>query len=246
MLCDGKYYDGNTSPYSDLFDVIGYKYGRPFPAGTDFNVPDLRSHFLRGFSKVDGIGFLYTDVDVANDKIGSVDHKFNRSGFPVRFTTAGTLPAPLVINTTYYVIVVDYTTLRFATSRANAIAGTYITLTTQGTVSSSIDAYLEDDKDSRLKLSIGGNDGEDIGSFQEDAFQGHWHLLGSSSGDVTGGLPYPPSGLTQRSVGLYHATNSAARLERAIDVSANQTHGTPRETFETRPKNVFANYIIKR
>ncbi len=60
------------------------------------------------------------------------------TGTPIRFTTAGTLPSPIVINTTYYVIVVTTTSIRVATSLANAIAGTYLDLTTQGTGNSTL------------------------------------------------------------------------------------------------------------
>jgi hypothetical protein len=50
----------------------------------------------------------------------------------VRFTTSGTLPSPLAINTTYYVIREASEALRVATSVANARAGIYIDLTTAG------------------------------------------------------------------------------------------------------------------
>lgn len=52
---------------------------------------------------------------------------------PVRFTTAGTLPTGLAINTTYYLVRVSATTARVATSLANADAGTVIAYTNAGT-----------------------------------------------------------------------------------------------------------------
>lgn len=56
------------------------------------------------------------------------------TGTPVQFTTTGTLPAPLVVGTTYYAMQVDNVSLiQVATSQANAIAGTFITLTDAGT-----------------------------------------------------------------------------------------------------------------
>lgn len=54
-------------------------------------------------------------------------------GTPVTFTTSGTLPSPLAINTTYYVTPVNSTTIFVSTTLANAISGTYIQLTTPGT-----------------------------------------------------------------------------------------------------------------
>ena len=50
-----------------------------------------------------------------------------------RLTTTGTLPAGLATGTTYYVIPVSSTTIKLATTRANAIAGTAINITDTGT-----------------------------------------------------------------------------------------------------------------
>lgn len=48
-------------------------------------------------------------------------------------TTTGTLPAGLSASTIYYVIVVDSDTIKFATSQANALAGTAVDITGYGT-----------------------------------------------------------------------------------------------------------------
>jgi hypothetical protein len=51
----------------------------------------------------------------------------------VRLTTSGTLPAGLALATDYYVIKLSDTTCSFATSYANAVAGTAINITDTGT-----------------------------------------------------------------------------------------------------------------
>lgn len=51
----------------------------------------------------------------------------------VRVSTTTTLPAPLATATDYYAIVIDANTFYLATSRANAIAGTHIDITSAGT-----------------------------------------------------------------------------------------------------------------
>lgn len=58
----------------------------------------------------------------------------------VQFTTADTLPAPLTLGTDYWTIRQSTTTSRLATSRANAVAGLFINLTTAG--SGSHTAYV--------------------------------------------------------------------------------------------------------
>lgn len=74
---------------------------------------------------------LVGGVDTTNDWITTSGDIPNLSR--VRFTTSSTFPAPLAAGTDYWTIRVTATTSRIATSYANAVAGTYIDLTTQGT-----------------------------------------------------------------------------------------------------------------
>lgn len=60
----------------------------------------------------------------------------------VRLTTSGTLPAGLATGTDYYVIKVTDTTIKFATSYANAVAGTAIDITDAGTGTHTINTLL--------------------------------------------------------------------------------------------------------
>ncbi len=65
------------------------------------------------------------------------------TGVPVTLSTTGTLPAPLVAGTTYYVIRIGSSTtnpgtIKLATSYANAIAGTAINLTLDGAPTNTI------------------------------------------------------------------------------------------------------------
>jgi hypothetical protein len=54
------------------------------------------------------------------------------TGTPVTLTTTGTLPAPLAISTTYYVINFDATHIELATTLANAVLGIPIPITDAG------------------------------------------------------------------------------------------------------------------
>jgi hypothetical protein len=62
------------------------------------------------------------------------------TGFPIRLSGAG-LPAPLVLNTTYYVIKISGTQVKLATNTANAIAGTAINLTTDGSAAQGLISF---------------------------------------------------------------------------------------------------------
>lgn len=55
------------------------------------------------------------------------------TGMPIDFVAGGGLPAPLVAGTTYYAIHIDNTHIKVATTFANAVAGTFIDITTTGT-----------------------------------------------------------------------------------------------------------------
>lgn len=55
------------------------------------------------------------------------------TGTPVTLTTTGTLPAPLALATTYYCIYQSATTVKLATTSANATNGTAIDITNTGT-----------------------------------------------------------------------------------------------------------------
>ena len=54
------------------------------------------------------------------------------TGQPIQVASTVTMPAPLVVNTTYYVIYDGVTTIQVATTNANAVAGTAINLTGAG------------------------------------------------------------------------------------------------------------------
>lgn len=72
-------------------------------------------------------------ADAAGDTITFASDRWLGVGDGVRFTTTGTLPAPLAAGTTYYVIAgASRTAFRLATSRANALAGSAIDITSAG------------------------------------------------------------------------------------------------------------------
>lgn len=70
-------------------------------------------------------------VVVATDRITITAHGYT-TGDKVQATTDGTLPAGLTTSTDYFVIAIDANTIQLASSLANALAGTQIDLTNQG------------------------------------------------------------------------------------------------------------------
>jgi hypothetical protein len=72
-------------------------------------------------------------ADDTNDQITTTNSVDWQTGDDVQLTTTGTLPSPLALSTTYYVIRIDDTTFQLATSQANAESGTQIDITDTGT-----------------------------------------------------------------------------------------------------------------
>jgi len=72
------------------------------------------------------------DITFATANWESVAHGLS-DGLKVRLTTSGALPDPLQTATDYFVIVVDADNFKLASSLANALAGTAVTLIDAGT-----------------------------------------------------------------------------------------------------------------
>jgi hypothetical protein len=69
-----------------------------------------------------------------SDLFTQTSHGFLTGDGPIRVTNSGgALPAGLAADTNYYVIKIDGDTFKVATSRANALAGTVVNLTGDGT-----------------------------------------------------------------------------------------------------------------
>jgi hypothetical protein len=92
-------------------------------------------------SSISSVTNTITGVDTGAD---TVSHTFYAllTGTRVQLTTTTTLPAGLSTSTDYYVIKVSDTSCSFATSYANAIAGTAINITDAGTGTHTINTVL--------------------------------------------------------------------------------------------------------
>lgn len=70
-------------------------------------------------------------VTTATDNLAATAHGFS-TGDPVQATTSGSLPGGLSLSTTYYAYAVDANNFKLSTTYANALAGTVIDITSQG------------------------------------------------------------------------------------------------------------------
>lgn len=117
-----RYYAELTSILADpqvMLDYLQY--------GTIFYVPATQT---------------FTSVNVSGNRISITNHGY-QTGLAVQLSTSSALPAPLAILTTYYVIRHSANTFSLASTYANAVAGTEITLSDSGTGTQTVTAFQE-------------------------------------------------------------------------------------------------------
>jgi microcystin-dependent protein len=227
LVCDGRAV--SRTEFGSLFLMIGTSHGAG-DGSTTFNLPDYRGNFLRGKVDITTIaGSGTVPVSPGNNQATFTNHGINRTGFKVRLSS-GTLGG-LSASTDYFAIVVDANTLAFATSLANALAGTRITLTSGGTNTGVIVQYEDPDAATRAAVTVGGSSGNNVGSIQGEMTGNHTHLSSAFSDNGW------PSGSGDRQ-DSYYFMNASKGTDYQLPINGNG--GT-----ETRPKNMLVNYIIK-
>ncbi|RJR31902.1 MAG: hypothetical protein C4574_00685 [Candidatus Latescibacterota bacterium] len=96
-------------------------------------------------------------------------------------------------------------------------------------------AGVDPNAGTRTALKTGGATGDNVGSYEADAFQGHKHTTPAYFGAA--------SGARDKMYGVTETT-LVANVPSSTPVT-DGTNGTPRTSSESRPKNVNVNYIIK-
>lgn len=222
LFCNGQAI--SRTVYAELFAVLGTSYGTG-NGTTTFNLPDYRGTFLRG--RVD-IATVTGSGSVSLNNATFTNHSINRTGFKVRLSS-GTLSG-LAVLTDYYAIVIDNNTLAFATSLANAIAGTKTAIS--GVNSAIITQYEDPDASSRVAATVGGNSAGGLGSVQDNQVKSHFHRLRNSGSAQA----------LSASRGLIGGSSDSGNYI-AAGLGVNFVENTGGE--ETRPQNSLINYIIK-
>lgn len=102
------------------------------------------------------------------------------------------------------------------------------------------------DRTTRTAMAAGGNTGNNVGSIQDDAFQGHFHEWSSTAVmSQTDGSVTPMNYLTADSTNGGGGTATATfQAQNYVDDPKTGNHGTVRVSTESRSKNAYVNYII--
>jgi len=104
-----------------------------------------------------------TDVDPATDQITEPAHGYY-TGLKGQMTTAGGLPTGLSTSTDYFVIRVDADTYKVASSLNNALAGTAVNITADGTGNSTFTPTSLAGATVKLQKSNDGSTWDDVAS----------------------------------------------------------------------------------
>lgn len=100
---------------------------------TTFALPDLRSKVPVGLSaSAPTTTLTFAGSQRSGNNITILDNVFPSQGQKVQLTTTGALPTGLSLATDYWIIRVSTTSIAFATTQANANAGTAVTLSGDG------------------------------------------------------------------------------------------------------------------
>jgi len=194
LLCDGTAVSRVT--YASLFAVASTTYGAG-DGSTTFNVPDLRSSFPVGQGqKTKAFTFVDANVTVGTDAIAVTANQYLYSGQAVVLSTTGTLPAGLSAGT-YYIIYVSDTSVKLASSRANADDGTAVDIT------AAAGGGVHTLTLSLTNRTLGTDGGEESHTLQTEELASHSHRMprdgvgGSGNGYDSSGDAIDPGAFTE-------------------------------------------------
>lgn len=202
LKCEGQAVSRTT--YSALFSEIGSTFGVG-DGSTTFNLPDGRGRALIGV----GTGVLTeavaaAGVTPASDTI-AVGSNTDRwvTGMKVRVSTTGTLPTGISAATDYFLIRDTATTIKLASSLANAVAGTAIDITAAGSGTHTVTHTL-------TARALGVTGGEEIHANTTNEMPSHSHTAYNASTGAGGSqIQVPTSGGSMLSNNMTVATGGS-------------------------------------
>lgn len=162
------------SEYPELFAIIGTAFGDGYGDGLTFNIPDDIGITKRGHTPEHLITIVGSGT-ASDNNATFTSHELGRTGTKIRLPSGGGLLSGLTIDTTYYAIVVDDNTLAFATTYANALAGTKIAITGANTANLTVWEEPEHHAN-RIQAARNGNE-IGPGTRQESDFESHTHTV---------------------------------------------------------------------
>lgn len=187
LLCDGSAVSRAT--YASLFGITGTTFGAG-DGSTTFNLPDLRSRLAIGAgtgTKVATFASRSSNVITVTGLTNAANNEF-QTGQAVVYVTSGSVITGLTSSTTYYIVRTGNLTFSLATTLANAIAGTVITLSSDGSGTQTFTQTLT----ARTRGDTGGEENHSLTTAELAAHAHNENRASAGSGTsigVAGGNP---------------------------------------------------------
>lgn len=179
LACDGSAV--NRTTYAALFTALGTTFGVG-NGSTTFNLPDMRGRSPVGVgasTKVATFASRSSNVITVTGISNTADNEF-QTGQAVLYTAASGAMTGLTHNTTYYLIRTGNLTFSLATSVANAVGGTAISLSSDGTGTQTFTLTL-------TTRTLGETGGEEDHANTVSEMPSHSHPVTDNTWNATGG-----------------------------------------------------------
>lgn len=159
---------------------------------TTFNLPDLRSRSVFGKAATAPTTTLdWESSAISSNQVTVPDNFFPYQGQKVQLTTTGSLPSGLSTSTDYYIIRASATLISFASSQANANAGTVISISGGSGVHTMV--YTN-----TAKTIVGQTIGEETHATSKGEMPAHTHTLHIENSNSTSSGNYLQGRTTDR------------------------------------------------
>lgn len=191
LVCDGSAVSRAT--YADLFAITSTTYGAG-DGSTTFNLPDLRSRTVIGVgtgTKVATFASRASNVITVTGLTNASNNEFQTGQAVLYDTTSGVITG-LTDNTTYYLIRITNTSFSLATSVANALAGTVIALSSDGSGVQTFTLTLT----ARTLADTGGEENHALVTAELPAHTHTYNNPFGAAGGLSGGATLQTSGTT--------------------------------------------------
>lgn len=226
LLCDGS--PVSRTQYKTLFAKIGVTWGIG-DGSTTFNLPDIRGMNLRGRDQsagrdpdkatrsalVAGTHNITGDVTLDESRITGINSTDYANIAPGMSISGTGIPAGSYVRSK-----VDGDSIEITDSNGNTVVATATNVGVTLTLSNSAVSNF-------------------VGSYQDDAFQGHVHNMNIrvSSDDVSGGDTVSGAHDSTQNFRSYFSASSDS-------IATLGSNGTPKITSESRSKNVAGDWVI--
>lgn len=235
LECDGSAVSRTT--YAALFTAIGTTWGTG-DGSTTFNLPDMRGKVAigSGTGTVTASG-LDADVDTTNDTLTVASNNTKWvTGMSVVFTLSSGTITGLTSGNTYYVIRASATTVKLASSLANAQNGTAVDMTAKSSPVWSITHTY-------TARTLGEYGGEEAHAMSRTEHLAHTHTTDSQGAHTHGVDGYDGTGTTPDRIAGTDAAGSLLANDVATTSNGAHTH-TAASTGGNAAMNIMQPFAV--